>query len=303
MALGNPAPLGLLGFGMTTAMLMYVEMGWVEAEFEQLIFGYSIFLGGSCQMIVSIFELLKGSSFSFAVFGCYGAFWLGWGIVYAESHRTTSSFDLSAYPDGKTAWFVQWGLLTGCFFAIAIRKNNCLMATLGLLTATFFVLACASGTGNANVKKTAGYVGFATAIAAGYQAFAELVNEEYGKPVLPGLAPHVQPASFNITKESFAALTSYDDRTNTLFLTFRGMQIKTDSDIVAISEGIEDAIKDTNAPGGKVNVVSDYKDVLLAEDKVDAYWAMVERHERQYYLSASRFHVSSSIGGASLEKK
>jgi succinate-acetate transporter protein len=189
MALGNPAPLGLLAFGMTTAMLMYVEMGWVEPEFEQLIMGYALFLGGTCQIIVSIFELLKGSSFSFAVFGCYGAFWLGWAIVFGESHRTTSTFDASAYPDGKTAWFVQWGLLTGCFFAIALRKNRCLMATLGLLTATFFLLAVASGSGNSHIKKLAGYTGLATAVAAGYQAFAELINEEYGRPVLPGLAP------------------------------------------------------------------------------------------------------------------
>lgn len=37
--LGNPAPLGLFAFGMTTAMLMYVDMGWVEHEFEQTVCG------------------------------------------------------------------------------------------------------------------------------------------------------------------------------------------------------------------------------------------------------------------------
>jgi len=29
-SLGNPAPLGLLAFGTTTNLLMYVEMGWCE---------------------------------------------------------------------------------------------------------------------------------------------------------------------------------------------------------------------------------------------------------------------------------
>jgi succinate-acetate transporter protein len=305
-SLGNPAPLGLLAFGMTTAMLMYVEMGWVEAEFEQYVFGYAMFLGGTCQMIVSIFELIKGSSFSFAVFGCYGAFWLGWGIVFVESHRTTSTFDASAYPDGKTAWFVQWGVLTGCFCAIALRKNICLIAVLGLLTTTFFLLACATGSGNANVKKAAGYIGLATAIAAWYTAIAELVNEEFGQPILPGLTPIVKPEPFNVTKENIAALTSYDEKTNTLFLTFRGMQIKTDSDIVAISEGVELAVKDAKAPDGKVHVVADYKDALIAEDKVDAYWTMVlDKLESQHYLSSSRFNVSSfgTSGGAGLGLK
>lgn len=34
LSLGNPAPLGLLAFGMTTMNLMYVEMGWAETDFE-----------------------------------------------------------------------------------------------------------------------------------------------------------------------------------------------------------------------------------------------------------------------------
>jgi succinate-acetate transporter protein len=293
MVLGNPAPLGLLAFGMTTAMLMYVEMGWVEAEFEQLIFGYAIFLGGVCQILVAIFEILKGSSFSFAVFGCYGAFWLGWGIVYVESHRSTSNFDASTYQNGKTAWLVQWGVLSACFWIITLRKNICLITVFSLLTTTFFLLAAASGSGNGHVKKAAGYIGFLTAIAAWYTGVAELINEEYGQHLLPGLTPIRKPERFNITKESIATRISYDERTNTLFLTFRGMQIKTDSDIRAISEGVEEAIKEAKAPDDKVHVVVDYKDVLLADDKVDAYWTMVDKLERQYYLSASRFHVSS----------
>jgi succinate-acetate transporter protein len=39
MTLGNPAPFGLLCFGMTTAFLMYVEVGWCEPEFEISIVG------------------------------------------------------------------------------------------------------------------------------------------------------------------------------------------------------------------------------------------------------------------------
>jgi GPR1/FUN34/yaaH family len=39
MTLGNPAPFGLLCFGMTTAFLMYIELGWCEEEFEISIVG------------------------------------------------------------------------------------------------------------------------------------------------------------------------------------------------------------------------------------------------------------------------
>ena len=92
MTLGNPAPLGLLSFGMTTLMLMMVESGWAETDFEYVVVGYAIFFGGVGQVLVAIFELLQGSSFSFAVFFSYGAFWLGWAFLLVERSKDYSSF-------------------------------------------------------------------------------------------------------------------------------------------------------------------------------------------------------------------
>lgn len=89
-------------------MLMYVDMGWAETEFEEMVAGYAAFYGGLCQLLVAIFELFKGSTFSFAVFGSYGAFWLGWALVFIQNHQTTSEFTAD-YSDGKVLWFVQWG--------------------------------------------------------------------------------------------------------------------------------------------------------------------------------------------------
>jgi succinate-acetate transporter protein len=88
---------------------MYVEMGWAEKEFEQLVAGYAFFFGGIGQLLVAIFEMIQGSTFSFAVFGSYAFFWLGWALIYIESHRgeENTEFNMSSYPDGKTLWFIQ----------------------------------------------------------------------------------------------------------------------------------------------------------------------------------------------------
>lgn len=118
-------------------MLMYVDMDWVESDFQQNVIGYGFFYGGlgqasaqyfsSCmpeccrltslltrnfllrllQLLVAIFELQKGSSFSFAVFGSYGAFWLGWALVALENeNRETPDFD-GVYKNGKAAYLAQ----------------------------------------------------------------------------------------------------------------------------------------------------------------------------------------------------
>jgi len=288
--MGNPAPLGLLSFGMTTMMLMYVDMGWVESDFQEMVIGYAFFYGGLSQLLVGIFELLKGATFPFAVFGSYGAFWMGWGLVHLmnEANQFTFSGD---YSNGKTAWLIQWGLLTFCFWIVSFRKNVCLIVILGLLHLTFFLLAAANASGSDGVKKAAGAIGFLTAIAAWYTAMAEIINEEWGKHILPGLHPLITPERIAISKESVLKRADYDAKNKTMFLQFRGMQIKTLQDVLAIKEGVEEAMKGTGE--SRVHVVVDYEDVVLLEDVAPHYWKVVGDLQKEYYLSAKRFHVSS----------
>ena len=65
------------------------------------------------------------SSFSFCVFACYGAFWLGWALVVLQNESLASSFAEVNYTTGRTLWLIEWGILTSCFFVIALRKNVC----------------------------------------------------------------------------------------------------------------------------------------------------------------------------------
>lgn len=293
MTLGNPAPLGLLAFGMTTAMLMYVDMGWVESNFQFLLYGTALYLGGVCQLLVAILELFKGSSFSFAVFGVYGAFWLGWAAVFAERASETSSFNDAIYPRGKAAFYATWGVLTACFFVITLRKNICLIVIFCLLTITFFLLAAAADTGSEVLQNVAGYFGFMTAIGAFYTGIAELINEEWGRHVLPGLKSRYNPERFVITKATISDLITYDRKTNTLLLRFRGLQIKSRVDATAIQEGVENKIKLVNPPNQKVHAIMDYKDAAIADELVDEYWEMVAGIQRDHYLSARRFDVGA----------
>lgn len=291
--LGNPAPLGLLAFGMTTAMLMWVELGWVEAEFTGLFFGYAFFYGGVCQMLVAIFEIIKGSSFSFAVFGSYGAFWLGWAWSFQESNRLNSALIDYEYAQGKAAYFALWGILSLCFFVITLRKNYCLIATFASLVLTFFLLAGATATASESTQKAAGAIGFITAICALYTGVAELINEEYGRNVLRGLTPLHKPERINITKESICQLISYHSRSNTLLLHFRGLHIMNSSDVQAIKEAVISTIQDNKAPDNKVHAIIDYQDVFIADNIAREYWTVVAEIEANHYLSARRFHVSS----------
>jgi len=128
---------------------------------------------------------------------------------------------------------------------------------------------------------------------------AEIANEEYGRHVLPGLHPILQPEREEITKENVLKRADYDSKTNTMFLQFRGLQIKTQKDIINLRDGLQDAFQSAKSPSGKVHVVVDYENCLIADDIFAAYWQMVADLEHDYYLSAKRFHVTSFGTGSS----
>mgnify|MGYP005851655551 CR=1 FL=1 len=138
-----------------------------------------------------------------------------------------------------------------------------------------------------------GYFGFVTAAAAFYTGVAELINEEYGRHLLPGLMPVYRPQRVDITAETVGDLVEYDPHTNTLLLQFRGLQIKTLEHVQAVETAVENAILDAKSPDNRVHVIADYKSTYIAEDVQQAYWDMAKALETKYYLSATRFSVSS----------
>ena len=70
----NPAPLGLMGFGMTTVLLNLHNAGFYSLGGVVLSMG--IFYGGLAQLIAGIEEWKKGNTFGSLAFTSYGAFWL-----------------------------------------------------------------------------------------------------------------------------------------------------------------------------------------------------------------------------------
>src|SRR5471032_309175 len=70
----NPAPLGLLGFGMTTVLLNLHNAGFYELN--SMILAMGLCYGGTAQVIAGIMEWKKGNTFATTAFISYGFFWL-----------------------------------------------------------------------------------------------------------------------------------------------------------------------------------------------------------------------------------
>jgi succinate-acetate transporter protein len=178
----NPAPLGLLGFGMTTVLLNIHNAGFFELD--SMIMGMGIFVGGLAQLFAGLQEWKKNNTFGATAFTAYGCFWLS---LVALWLIPKTSFG-AAYKSSETAvaWYLfMWGLFTLCMFIGTLRLNRMLQVVFFTLTLLFFLLAAADFSGNESIHTIAGYVGIFCGLSAFYGSIAQILNEVYKKTVFP----------------------------------------------------------------------------------------------------------------------
>ena len=176
----NPAPLGLLGFGMTTVLLNLHNAGFFKLTTMVLAMG--IFYGGIAQVIAGVMEWKKSNTFGAVAFTSYGFFWLS---LVGLLVMPTMGWGTAADNGGMIAYFIMWGLFTLFMFVGTLKLNRALQVIFGSLVVLFFLLALRDITGSATVGTIAGYEGIICGASAIYTAVAQIWNEVYGREVLP----------------------------------------------------------------------------------------------------------------------
>ncbi|MGN6213758.1 acetate uptake transporter [Parafilimonas sp.] len=179
---GNPAPLGLLGFGMTTILLNIHNAGIYELD--SMIMGMGIFMGGIAQIFAGLQEWKKNNTFGATAFTAYGSFWLSLVAIWLIPK---TSFGVE-YKSSETAvaWYLLlWGIFTLFMFIGTLKLNRLLQVVFFTLTVLFFLLALSDFTGNKSLHIIAGYEGIICGGAAFYGCVAQVINEVHGRKVFP----------------------------------------------------------------------------------------------------------------------
>ena len=176
----NPAPLGLLAFGMTTILFNLHNAGLFPLD--TMILAMGIFYGGFAQVIAGIMEWKKNNTFGTTAFLSYGFFWLTLvGLLVMPVLGWGTTPEISA----MVAYLVMWGIFTGVMFFATLKINRALQVIFATLTILFFMLAIADATGSTLVKQVAGYVGIICGLSAVYTGLAQVLNEVYRRTILP----------------------------------------------------------------------------------------------------------------------
>jgi succinate-acetate transporter protein len=179
----NPAPLGLMGFGMTTVLLNLHNAGYYPMDAMILAMGF--FYGGLAQIIAGIMEWKKGNTFGTTAFTSYGLFWLTLVGLILLPKLGDNFAGLAPVKTAFAAYLFMWGIFTLFMFVGTLKATRSLQVIFLALATLFFLLAIGNYLNNPTILKIAGFEGIFTGLSAIYAALGQVLNEMYGKKMVP----------------------------------------------------------------------------------------------------------------------
>ena len=190
----DPAPLGLAAFALTTFIFSLVNAGIIQQEANpenqiiNLFLPLALFYGGLAQLIAGLFEFRNKNTFGLTGFVSYGAFWIALAALNIFARQGYIAEERLAEAQGW--FFISWAIFTVIMFVGTFGINMGLVVTFAGLLATLVLLGIGDllggpeGAGRPLVL-AGGYVGLATAFAAWYVAAADVINDTFGRTILP----------------------------------------------------------------------------------------------------------------------
>jgi len=180
--LANPAAVGLGGFALTTFVLNVHNAGILKDVGAALPLG--LFYGGLAQLVAGFLEFATGNTFGHCAFSSYGAFWIALAtLIYFKDNNV-----LPAFKDFHQAllWtLIAWTIYTFIMTIGTFGHSKILIVIFVSLLVLFLLLDIHVATGSKSIGVLAGWEGIWTAFTAWYLMAAIIINDAFGKVVLP----------------------------------------------------------------------------------------------------------------------
>ena len=178
--LANPAALGLGGFALTTFVLNVHNAGLIDIG-AALPLG--LFYGGLAQLVAGFLEFRTGNTFGMTAFCSYGAFWM------ALASMVIMQMNKWIPADASKGWLlttlVAWTIFTFVFWIGSFKHNKALIWVFTTLLILFILLDINVWKPDLHIGKIAGWEGIFCAFTAWYLMAAIVINDSFGRTVLP----------------------------------------------------------------------------------------------------------------------
>jgi len=181
--LGNPGPLGLGGFALTTFTLSAFNAGVIiDPTLQATVLPLALFYGGLAQFIAGLFEFGVNNTFGATAFCSYGAFWLSY-AAFAQYVAPTLNPEKAHEAVGL--FLFVWWIFTNYMLIASMKVSKIVTLVFATLSPTFFLLTVGALHPNTVCNQMGGWFGLVCALFAWYGSAAVVINSAWGRTVLP----------------------------------------------------------------------------------------------------------------------
>jgi len=184
---GNPAPLGLCAFALTTFVLSLVNAGTRGVSQPNIVVGLAYAYGGLVQLLAGMWEMAVGNTFGATALSSYGGFWISYAIIETGGFGIASAYETSAahtndLNNALGFYLIGWFIFTFLMFMCTLKSTVAFSSLFFFLDITFLLLAIAhfqahpDGTALTGTNTAAGVFGLITAFIAWWNAMAGLLE-------------------------------------------------------------------------------------------------------------------------------
>ncbi|KAJ5327040.1 hypothetical protein MYU51_008257 [Penicillium brevicompactum] len=193
---GNPAPLGLCAFALTTFVLSAINMGTKDISEPNIVVALAFGYGGLVQLLSGMWEMAVGNTFGATALSSYGGFWLSFAIVltpggFEIKEALSPGGDATQFYNSFGLFLMGWFIFTTIMLFCTLKSTVAFFLLFFFLDLTFLLLGIgylqrgAGNVPNAKVEKAGGLFGLLAAFAAWYNALAGIADTSNSFFIIP----------------------------------------------------------------------------------------------------------------------
>jgi uncharacterized protein len=187
----NPAAVGLAGFGTTTLLLQFHNLGLCGSG---VVFCTALFFGGMAQLIAGFQEFKAGNNFGYSAFTAYGAFWMALAFIFLDLGLPPTVIGGALkinFPTDVGYFLLAFTVYTAIMFFASLAVHTAMIITFFTLLLGFIGLDLVTLV-HMNVMKITAFDLIICAGTALYMMAHVIFLQVYGRNVLPVGQPWVK---------------------------------------------------------------------------------------------------------------
>jgi succinate-acetate transporter protein len=184
--LGNPVPLGLCGYGISTFTLGLVLMEARGATNPKLLICSSLTFSGLVTLISGLWCLMLDNTFAATALGAFGGFYLSYAVILIDGFGIASSYETTKeFNDVMAFWLTGWTIYAFVMWLNTFKGTVDFCVLIGIIVLYLITLTAHYYTGSHALKITAGAFAFLSSLIAFYDIWSMNAIEETSHVIPP----------------------------------------------------------------------------------------------------------------------